>query len=845
VSFGENVVDLPPHPFVRLLKRWRPREGYAVLLLAWVAVFMLPLAVQTGELLDGIGPAQWLSTVALVVAWTLAHTRLRGWAAAVILALSGLVSTLYWGVYVLRFSPLARQLAARIEWGLVDRGVPAPPVTYWAEQGELLTSFAERTLVWVEGLITGRGGIDNLVVLFFAGLLAWGLAAWAGWWLARHGRAFVGLLPTGALVAQIGYWAPDTLWALVVFIATAGVLLVLTQLWWHVSAWEAQGVDYAEDIRLDVAMTALAIGLVVFALAPAVPSIASGEFSRRFWAVFESPYDRIEDQIGRSFEAVRPARSMIPPSGAAEGGLPRAHLLSGGRELGEKVALRVSVRGNTTGLQLYWRGQTFATYTGRGWEEANTPESQRFEAGEPWQGDPAGADSEAGKAGLPLVARTLVSTVKVADASRAVIYAPGEPVGVDRPYRAIFRAPGELIALAPQSSPDSYTVLSRALPPAPDLGSSMIRDASPPIDRLYLQLPLSLEPRLHDLAAQWTSGAAGSYETALNIERHLREIPYSLDLPTPPAGRELVSWFLFDLRTGYCDYYASAMVVLARLSGIPARLAIGYATGDFDAPTREYVVTELHAHTWPELYFAGLGWVPFEPTAYQSLPDRSAAGSASSEAPDLPHDVPGPEDYEEGLEQLQTAATASTAETRRRTTRQAALVLLNGLAVAWATWLTLDSRSRPSSDGTVSEAFARFQGWGRRLGMRAKLGATPREYTAQLREVVRSMARETSIAPGRAIEAAEVVEQQGTRLTEAYERKLFAPAETSEVEPGGWHPYGPLCAAYGSQGSWGRRRATARRRGPQESSTILLDCVPVCCPKSSFTHPCPKARHET
>ena len=68
----------------------------------------------------------------------------------------------------------------------------------------------------------------------------------------------------------------------------------------------------------------------------------------------------------------------------------------------------------------------------------------------------------------------------------------------------------------------------------------------------------------------------------MNIESALRQLPYSLDVPLPPSDRELVSWFLFDQRRGYCDYFATAMVVLARLNGIPARLAVGYATGSYD-----------------------------------------------------------------------------------------------------------------------------------------------------------------------------------------------------------------------------------------------------------------------
>ena len=64
------------------------------------------------------------------------------------------------------------------------------------------------------------------------------------------------------------------------------------------------------------------------------------------------------------------------------------------------------------------------------------------------------------------------------------------------------------------------------------------------------------------------------------------------DVPLPPADQDLVEYFLFDLRKGYCDYYASAMVVLARAAGIPARMAVGYASGAYDLNSRRFQVTQ-------------------------------------------------------------------------------------------------------------------------------------------------------------------------------------------------------------------------------------------------------------
>ena len=78
----------------------------------------------------------------------------------------------------------------------------------------------------------------------------------------------------------------------------------------------------------------------------------------------------------------------------------------------------------------------------------------------------------------------------------------------------------------------------------------------------------------------------------------------------------------FDLQKGYCDYYATSMMVLARAAGLPARMVIGYSSGSYDVGLEVYVVTEAQAHSWVEIYFPDYGWVEFEPTAGRPTRER-------------------------------------------------------------------------------------------------------------------------------------------------------------------------------------------------------------------------------
>ena len=133
--------------------------------------------------------------------------------------------------------------------------------------------------------------------------------------------------------------------------------------------WERTGVDYSPEIILDTRFTGMAIAALVVLLAPTLPFLTSHDLSTAFWRLVEGPYRSVEQRVSPSFASVRPGRSLIPPDGIAPGGLPRAHLLGGRPELGQTLALRVRVRSPKPDERLYWRGQTFARYTGRGWEE--------------------------------------------------------------------------------------------------------------------------------------------------------------------------------------------------------------------------------------------------------------------------------------------------------------------------------------------------------------------------------------------------------------------------------------------------------------------------------------------
>ena len=145
------------------------------------------------------------------------------------------------------------------------------------------------------------------------------------------------------------------------------------------------------------------------------------------------------------------------------------------------------------------------------------------------------------------------------------------------------------------------------------------------------------------LTKEVVGDAATAGEKALLIQDFLRseEFEYSIEAPETPT-LDVISTFLLEDRTGYCIHYASAMMTMARIEGIPSRMAIGFNTGTQQADG-SYQVTAHNMHAWPELYFADLGWVPFEPTPSVASPP-GYADSASEDAPPTPEPSPSPED---------------------------------------------------------------------------------------------------------------------------------------------------------------------------------------------------------
>src|SRR5690606_29388818 len=149
----------------------------------------------------------------------------------------------------------------------------------------------------------------------------------------------------------------------------------------------------------------------------------------------------------------------------------------------------------------------------------------------------------------------------------------------------------------------------------------------------YLQLPDTITPETVALAEELAGDLTNPYDKSIAIRDYLRaNIEYNDQIDAPPEGVDPVHHVLFNAPEAYCTYYASAMAVMLRSQGVPARLVSGYALGDYDEPSQSYRVRAVNAHTWVEVFSPSYGWIHSEPAASMPVAERptSSGGDLAS-----------------------------------------------------------------------------------------------------------------------------------------------------------------------------------------------------------------------
>ncbi len=273
-----------------------------------------------------------------------------------------------------------------------------------------------------------------------------------------------------------------------------------------------------------------------------------------------------------------------------------------------------------------WRGQVFDTYGGQSWytqQTAVTPAQYSSDGGYHLVSTdlPPGAPLE-----QTFTLRRINSPIIYAAARPAVVYLPGL-ASLDQRQHDVSRQASGAIQVTPYLlAGSSYRVISIV----PDFSAQQLRAAGSTypgqqfVERYIEQIPVSVEGEIAELVGEITAAARTPYDKVAQIRDFLEEeYLYTESSPLTPPGADSTVYFLKISKRGDCRLFSTAMAMMCRLAGVPARVATGYATGEYDAGQGLYLVRGEDAHAWTEVYFPGYGWVPFDVQAPARLKDQT------------------------------------------------------------------------------------------------------------------------------------------------------------------------------------------------------------------------------
>ena len=575
--------------------KYRLEEGWASFVLLTLMVLSVVWSVRAADWTDGLGILQWVALGGVVTGLLLAtRRRLPGPVAHLLsLAVGAIWVTL---MLVIVFAPPV-----------------VPPAVVAPARGLLgrATVMYTEVLWWLRGPVGSEVWLSNFVFVLSMAVLAWLLSYASAWFVFRTHWVWGAIVPTGAACLLNIYYAPPRLVLyFVLYCLCALLLLVRTHVYLRQVMWRQAGVNYNIDVDLTFLRDGAIVALLAVALAWGVPVAASSSRVSDLWASFQDPWHEVQTRWSRLFTALNyQGQSSLVQFG-------RTMTLGGAVNLSNVPVFEVQAA-----EPHYWRAVSYQNYTGGGW--ANKDEAvEELMAG------------ERGLSPMPYaMQKEFTHTVRMLQDGESLLFFAGQPLSSSVAARArLSYLPGPegvratevsmLQSLRTFRRNQTYTIASHVSVAAAAQLRAAGTDYPQWVSSTYLQLPSDLPQRVRQLGREVAAGAATPYDQAMAIQEYLRRMTYDQYISPPPVGRDVVDWFLFENRRGYCDYYASAMAVMCRTLGIPARVTQGYTPGEYVPTSRTYLVRQLDAHAWPELYFPGYGWIEFEPTSSEPAISR-------------------------------------------------------------------------------------------------------------------------------------------------------------------------------------------------------------------------------
>jgi len=486
---------------------------------------------------------------------------------------------------------------------------------------------------------------DSMLFVFAMMVVYWIAGTTAGFAMIRNHRPWFGLALVSITTLIIEYYDPPrAVYGFYTSVFAILVILIISRLHYLNlrRRWDSMAVPVDSETGFDWMRASILSGLILVILAWNIPA----------WIRAISPASVEHREYLQAWIDLRERFSNLvaPLSGTAPA---EGYYYENDIQLGTTTSTSEAVIFEVTsteprpgGARYYWRARTYDQYLNGEWSSAYgnydqvTPGDTEFPI-------PAWYQRFTSSFSFSLRAQSLRN-----------YFTPGLPISVSRPAQIVGGRVSEtyldaatLLAVPPLRFGETYRIKASIAAPTINFLQSSPAEYPGWIKRYYLQLPPNFPQNLRSLAQEVTSGLQTPYDKAVAITNFLRKnISYQDTVEPGPTYMDPIEYFLFISRKGFCNYYASAEVLMLRSIGIPARLAVGFAEGEMDEKRTNFIVRSRDTHAWPEVFFTNFGWVEFEPTVTQSELVRQV------ESPRVPSDselaLQPPEALSDGNERL-------------------------------------------------------------------------------------------------------------------------------------------------------------------------------------------------
>ncbi|HEX6480130.1 MAG TPA: transglutaminaseTgpA domain-containing protein [Ktedonobacteraceae bacterium] len=594
-----------PKTSVRATKRQlvpRPAEGWLALLLLAVAVYSVVFSIVA---------ANWVN-YSFILLWSTAAGLLLGLVVA----------------KIQRFPQAILHLAACL-------------VGHWLSIW--LTSVFAYHISWLlllENLRTVIGGGftsavssgSAMVFLFYLSFLCFFLGYFGSWLIYRaHLPWLVALVYCAIMLVNLNYVKQDMSFLVIILLGALILLIARIQLVNQLNQWMNDGLHtdrtWLQNITQRFLQITAVFALLALLLGWLLPVLSQPTSGVTFWDNLDNAWTNIThgqlslNGTGQLFQPYQAPANFFGDQLAITGNvnLPNGEVLY--------------YTSNARPQQQYLEGFTYDHFDGHTWTSRLPNQDQPHPAN-----DPLPVDTPGNSAFNQVT--TSVTILLPPQGTKHYIFAPAQPTSFDV-ATVIYGSGGGITTAWTQQ--DALTVGEHYSATSLVSSASAAELSTVPLfqqnqglwlddanyqlfQQYYLQTPDNLSPEVRQTATKWTQGATNAYAAAKMLESHLNDatqFTYSVSNPPVPNNVDAVDWLLHT-RRGYCTYYATAMTVMARMLGLPARVVNGFSAGHYDAKRKAWVVDGNDAHSWVQVYFPGFGWINFDPT-----PGFSSNGTAN------------------------------------------------------------------------------------------------------------------------------------------------------------------------------------------------------------------------